>query len=153
MQNLYIQSMAVIEKIYELNASSEEVFEALTNADIIQLWSGDEAKMDATVGGSFTLWSGQMFGKNIEIEKNKKLVQEWCYEQWKEPSKVTIQIKAKQKKLSTVTLIHEDVPEKSFTSISEGWDMYYFGAMQEMFDNKNSITPHGNFKSNAPNVL
>lgn len=127
--------MPTIEQKYEMNATPEEVFDALVNPDTIQIWSGDEAKMTAGVGGTFMLWGGQMFGTNIEVVKNKKLVQEWCYDQWDAPSKVTFTIKSKGKK-TVVELVHEDVPEKSVKSISEGWDSYYLGAMQEMFDEK-----------------
>ena len=125
--------MPTIEKTYEMNATPEEVFEALVNPELIQNWSGDEAKMTANVGGAFSLWGGQMFGTNLEVVKNKKLVQEWCYDQWKDPSKVTFTIKAKGKK-TIVDLLHEDVPEKSVNSISDGWDAYYLGAMQDMFE-------------------
>lgn len=127
--------MPVIEQQYEMNATPEEVFEALVNPEIIQLWSCDEAKMSADVGGDFTLWGGQMFGKNLEVVKNKRLVQEWCYDQWEAPSKVTFTLKAKGKR-TIVELVHEDVPEKSMKSIDEGWDSYYLGAMKEMFDIK-----------------
>ncbi len=58
-----------------MDAAPEEVFEALVNPDIIQIWSADEAKMGATVGAKFSLWGGQMFGTNLEVIKNKKLVQ------------------------------------------------------------------------------
>ena len=125
--------MSTIQKTYEMNATPEEVFEALVNPEMIQGWSGDEAKMSADVGGKFSLWGGQMFGTNLEVIKNKKLVQEWCYEQWKEPSKVTFTIKAKGKK-TVLELLHEEVPEKSVNSISDGWDAYYLGAMQDMFE-------------------
>ena len=124
--------MPTIEKSYEMNATPEEVFDALVNPDMIEDWSGDEAKMTPNVGGKFSLWGGQMFGTNLEVVKNKKLVQEWCYDQWKEPSKVTFTIKAKGKK-TIVDLLHEDVPEKSVNSISDSWDAYYLGAMQDMF--------------------
>lgn len=124
--------MPTIKQTYEMDATPEEVFEALVNPDVIQIWSGDEAKMSPNVGGTFTLWGGQMFGTNLEVVKNKKLVQEWCYDQWDAPSKVTITIKPKGKQ-SVVELIHEDVPEKSVQSITAGWDSYYLGAMQEMF--------------------
>lgn len=125
--------MPTIQKTYEMNASPEEVFEALVNPELIEDWSGDEAKMTANVGGEFSLWGGQMFGTNLEVIKNKKLVQEWCYDQWKDPSKVTFTIKAKGKK-TIVDLLHEDVPEKSLNSISDGWDSFYLGAMQQMFE-------------------
>ena len=125
--------MPTIEQTYEINASPEEVFEALVNADIIQDWSGDEAKMSPEVGAKFSLWGGQMFGTNLEVVKNKKLVQEWCYDQWEKPSKVTFTLKGKGKK-TIVELLHEDVPEKSVNSITDGWNAYYLGAIQEMFD-------------------
>jgi uncharacterized protein YndB with AHSA1/START domain len=125
--------MPTIEQTYEMNATPEEVFEALVNPDLIQDWSGDEAKMSAEIGAKFSLWGGQMFGTNLEVITNKKLVQEWCYDQWETPSKVTFTIKIKGKK-TIVNLLHEDVPEKSVNSIADGWGVYYLGAMQEMFE-------------------
>ncbi len=125
--------MPTIKQTYEMNAKAEEVFDALVNPEIIQDWSGDEAKMSADVGAKFSLWGGQMFGTNLEVVKNKKLVQEWCYDQWDKPSKVTFTLKAKGKQ-TFVELLHEDVPEKSLTSITEGWDIYYLGAIREMFE-------------------
>jgi activator of HSP90 ATPase len=127
--------MPTIKQTYEMNATPEKVFEALVDSEIIQIWSGDEAKMGADVGDSFTLWGGQMFGKNLEVVKNKKLVQEWNYDQWDAPSRVTFTLKPKGKK-TIVELLHEDVPEKSLKSIEEGWDQYYLGAMKDMFDEK-----------------
>lgn len=127
--------MPTIEQTYEMNATPEQVFDALVNPETIQIWSRDEAKMGDAVGDTFTLWGGQMFGTNLEVVRNKKLVQEWCYDQWDKPSKVTFTLKAKGKK-TIVELLHEDVPEKSLTNISEGWDEYYLGAMKNMFDEK-----------------
>lgn len=124
--------MPVIKQSYEMNATPDEVFEALVNPEIIQLWSGDEAKMTPNVGGAFSLWGGQMYGTNLEVVKNKKLVQEWCYDQWETPSRVTITIKGKGKQ-TIVELLHEDVPEKSFQSLAEGWDSFYLGAIKDMF--------------------
>jgi activator of HSP90 ATPase len=102
---------------------------------VIQIWSGDEAKMSPETGGTFTLWGGQMFGTNLEVVKNKKLVQEWCYDQWETPSKVTFTIKPKGKK-TIVELLHEEVPEKSLKNIDEGWSHYYLGSMKNMFEER-----------------
>ena len=127
--------MPTIKQSYEMDATPEEVFEALVDSEIIQVWSRDEAKMSREVGGNFVLWGGQMFGTNLEIIKNKKLVQEWCYDQWEKPSRVTFTIKSKGKK-TIVELLHEDVPEKSVKSITDGWDSYYLGSMKDMFAEK-----------------
>ena len=127
--------MPTIEQSYEMDATPEEVFDALVNADTIQNWSEDEVKMSPEVGANFSLWGGQMFGTNLEVVKNKKLVQEWCYDQWEKPSKVTFTIKTKGKK-TIVELLHEEVPEKSVNSIADGWDAYYLGAIKKMFEEK-----------------
>lgn len=129
--------MPTIKQTYQMAASPEEVFEALVNEEIIQDWSGDEVKMSADVGAKFSLWGGQMFGTNLEVVKNKKLVQEWCYDQWEQPTKVTFTLQVSPNGTS-VELIHEDVPEKSLKSIEEGWSHYYLGAIQEMFNEKGS---------------
>lgn len=126
-----------------MSATPEKVFEALVNEEIIQHWSGDEAKMSAEVGARFSLWGGQMFGTNLEVVKNKKLVQEWCYDQWEEPSRVTFLIKDNGEN-TIVELLHEDVPERSVKNISDGWNLYYLGAMQEMFKNAKASVKHKN---------
>lgn len=133
--------MPTIKKVYEINASVEDVFQALVDADIIEEWSGDEAKMGPNVGDTFSLWGGQMFGENLEVIPNQKIVQEWCYDKWRDSSKVTFTLSYNNNK-TIVELIHEDVPEESLNSISVGWDTYYLGAIQEMFDTKlNKIKP------------
>jgi len=68
--------MPTIQQTYEMNATPEQVFEALVNPEIIQNWSEDEVKMGPEVGAKFSLWGGQMFGTNLEVVKNKKLVHE-----------------------------------------------------------------------------
>ncbi len=127
--------MPTIKQTYEMAATPEEVFEALVNEDLIQNWSGDEVKMSPEVGAKFSLWGGQMFGTNLEVIKNKKLVQEWCYDQWEVPSKVTFILEPSGTG-TTVELVHEGVPEKSLANITEGWNLYYLGAIQEMFQEK-----------------
>jgi uncharacterized protein YndB with AHSA1/START domain len=135
--------MPIIRQTYEIEASPDKVFEALVNEEIIEHWSGDEAKMSPEVGAKFSLWGGQMFGTNLEVVKNKKLVQEWCYDQWDEPSKVTFEIKGKGD-YTIVELIHEDVPQQSLKNISDGWSLYYLGAIQEMFNKERASVKHKN---------
>jgi activator of HSP90 ATPase len=128
--------MPTITQIYEIDASAEELFDALVNPDVIEIWSRDEAKMGDGIGDTFSLWSGQMFGKNLEVIPNKKLVQEWSYENWEAPSKVTFTLKSKSKNKTIIELLHEDVPEKAHRSIESGWDEYYLGAIKRMFEEK-----------------
>jgi len=125
--------MKTIEQTYEMNASPDEVFDALTNPTVIEKWSGVSALMNDEVGTEFSLWDGSIHGKNIEIISNQKIVQEWYGGKWDQPSKVTFTLIANAEG-TTVDLLHENVPESASRDIDEGWKKYYLGPMREMFD-------------------
>jgi activator of HSP90 ATPase len=125
--------MKTIKQSYEMKATPAQVFKALTSPAIIKIWSGAPAKMSARKGASFEIWGGDMFGKNLEVVKDKKLVQEWNTRTYS--SKVTFTIKVKGKS-TIVELVHEGVPDKESKSYAEGWKDYYLGAMQQMFEEK-----------------
>lgn len=116
-----------------MNASPAKVFKALTDPKIIAKWSGAPAKMSAKKGAAFEIWEGDMFGTNLAVVKDKKLVQEWCTSTFK--SKVTFTIKPRGLggKNSIVDLLHEDVPASAKNDYAGGWKDYYLGAIQEMF--------------------
>ncbi len=121
-----------ITQSYEMKASVTDVFESLTNSDVIQKWSGAPAKMDAQVGTEFSFFGGQIVGKNVEIIPNQKIVQDWREKTWEVDSKVTF-ILTEANDGTTVELIHENVPEASVESITQGWKDYYMGQIQKMF--------------------
>src|ERR1051326_5589293 len=118
--------MATIKQSYEMKATPAQVFKALTDPKIIKKWSGAPAKMSARKGANFEIWGGDMFGKNLDVLKNKKLVQEWNTKTFS--SKVTFTLKAKGKS-TVVDLLHEEVPTASKKNYSDGWKQYYLGAM------------------------
>ncbi|MBN8702410.1 MAG: SRPBCC domain-containing protein [Bacteroidetes bacterium] len=120
-----------IHQTYKINASPTKVFNALTNAKTIEMWSGSEAIMDAKTGTKFKLWGGDMFGENVEVVKNKKLVQQWNTKQFE--SKVTFTLTPKGKQ-TQVDLVHENIPEKHIKDYAQGWKDYYLGAIQSMFE-------------------
>jgi len=125
--------MKTIEQTYEMKASPDEVFDALTNPAVIEKWSGGSALMNDEVGTEFSLWDGSIHGKNVEIISNQKIVQEWYGGEWDRPSKATFTLTAKAEG-TTVDLLHENVPDSAYKDIDEGWKKYYLGPMREMFE-------------------
>lgn len=124
--------MRTIRQSYEIQASASQVFKALTTPSIIEKWSGAPAEMQALPGAAFSLWGGQIIGKNLEVVPDKKLVQEWRESSWPVPSKVTFTITPTANG-SRIDLLHEDVPAASAKDIDSGWREYYLGPLQEMF--------------------
>jgi activator of HSP90 ATPase len=118
---------------YFLNASPKEVFNALTNPVTIEIWSGYPAKMDDKEDTEFYMWEGDISGKNLEIKKNKKIVQEWYFGDQPEKSIVTIEIK-KEKHGTNVRISHTNIPDEAYENMKFGWNDLYFVNLKLFFD-------------------
>ncbi len=117
----------------KIKAEAEDIYAALTNPFTIELWSGYKAEMSTEAGTEFSLWEGDIVGKNIEFETNKKVVQQWYFGDQPEESIVTIKI-FEDKNACQVELKHINIPEEEFDDICEGWTEYYLGAIKEFFE-------------------
>lgn len=125
--------MKTFQKTFKINAEPSDVYSALTNPYTIELWSGYPAVMSEEPGSGFSLWEGDITGKNLEFVRNKKVVQEWYFGEQKEKSVVTISIKPDGEN-SEVTVEHTNIPDADFADIAEGWREYYFGAIINFFN-------------------
>jgi len=123
----------MITKQYKFNAPIGDVWKALVNAKTIDEWGGGPAAMNDKVGTEFSLWGGDVYGKNLEVIPEKKLVQDWYGGKWDKPSKATFELSTRCGK-TTLNFSQTDVPEDEVTDIDAGWDDYYFGPMQDLLE-------------------
>ena len=125
--------MAPIKQRYTIAAPVSKVWDALINPKQINAWGGGPAKMEGKVGTKFTLWGGSIWGKNIEVIPEKKLVQEWYSDdggKWEKPSIATFTLQS-ENNTTIVELIHKDVPADVVADIDDGWKAYYLGPLKE----------------------
>lgn len=125
--------MKTFTKNFRINAELSDVYAALTNPLTIKLWSGYPAVMSEEPGSEFSLWEGDIEGRNISFEKNRKIVQEWYFGDQSVKSVVTITLKPAGSS-TDVYLEHVNIPDEVFENIVQGWDDYYFGAIQDFFN-------------------
>ncbi len=125
--------MQDFKKYYLIPASPEEVYLALTNPLTIQLWSGDKAEMSTEPGSEFSLWDGNIEGKNLEFEENKKIVQQWYFDDESDHSIVTILLHPHPKGTS-VELKHTHIPDQDYDNIVEGWNSSYFAELRQFYE-------------------
>lgn len=118
---------------FKIKAEAEDIYAALTNPFTIELWSGYSAQMSTEPDSEFSLWEGDIIGKNLEFETNKKVVQQWFFGEQLELSVVTIKI-FEQNNSCQVELVHTNIPEEDFEDICEGWNNYYLGAIKEFLE-------------------
>jgi len=125
--------MKTFKKTFKINAEPSDVYAALTNPHTIELWSGYPAVMIEKPGSEFSLWEGDITGRNLEFVKNRKVAQEWYFGDQPEKSIVTITIQPDREN-SIVTVEHTNIPDPDFAEIAEGWREYYIGAIMRFFN-------------------
>jgi len=119
-----------------MKCTGQELFNALTQRDMIQIFTSSEAKMAeaAEKGGEFTLLGGGISGRYLELVPFTKIVQEWRLKSWPSGHFSTVEIIIKQTKEDTkIALTQTGVPVKEVQSTRMGWQRYYFEAMKRSF--------------------
>ena len=114
----------------EIKATTEEVFNALTNPYQIAIWTGYPAIMSTEEGSEFSLWDGDICGKNMTIVPNKEITQEWYFGDQEKKSIANIKLKQKTANITKVELYHTNIPSEDFEDICEGWKEYSLGAVK-----------------------
>ena len=123
--------MKSIKRYYKLNASPADIYNALTNQVMLEIWTGEPVEFKAEEGTEFSLWDGSISGKNIKLEKDKLIQQIWYFDEIE--SVVTMKLHTDGKSTS-VELRHENIPDEAYENISDGWDDDYFDALIELFN-------------------
>lgn len=124
--------MKEFKKYFHLSAEPKDVYNALTNKFMIEIWTGENAEMEEVPGTDFSMWDGSICGKNLEFEKEKKIVQEWYFGE-EESSIVTIRLH--NAKNGTSMEIHQtNIPDEAYDNISEGWEEDYFDSLNQLFE-------------------
>lgn len=132
--------MKSLTKTYLINAPIDKVWDALVNPETIEEWGGGPAVMNSEPGFEFSLWDGEIFGKNLTVKPNDELTQEWFGGEWKEPSLVSFKLKEINPSVSSgqaateLTLFHERIPDEEARDIDEGWDLYYLSAIKNLLE-------------------
>ena len=125
--------MKSLKKYYELHAHPSDVYNALTNKTMIEIWTGEPAEMQPVAGTVFSIWDGSITGINIEFVENQKIVQQWFFEEQEVDSIVTIKLH-QHKKGTSVEVLHTNIPDEAYANINEGWREYYIGAIKRFFE-------------------
>ena len=125
--------MKTIEKKYMFEASITRVWDALVNPETIALWGGGPAVMSEKESAVFSLWGGDIHGKNVLVKPEKELVQEWFAGDWEKPSIVKISL-FRDKGQTIIELDHIDIPDEEVKKIDKGWDEHYFGPLKELVE-------------------
>jgi activator of HSP90 ATPase len=125
----------MIEQTVFLDASPEDVYDALLDAKKHSAFTGSPATTSAKVGAEFNAWDGYISGKNLELVKNKKIVQEWETTEWPKGyprSRLEFTLTAKRGG-TELRMVHTNVPAEQVGDYTGGWKSAYWEPLGEYF--------------------
>ncbi len=119
------------------NATPEQIYEIFMDsgkhADLIS----SSAKIKREVGGKFNIYDDYITGRNIELVKNEKIVQEWRGEEecWpKNHFSILTIILEKVSGGTKLILNQEKVPAECVDNFEKGWHDFYFNPLKNIFE-------------------
>ena len=130
-----------IRQTVTFRAAAHDVYEALMDSRKHADFTGSKCSISRKVGGKFTISDGYIHGENVELIKDKKIVQLWRPEEdcWPSDhfSKVTFSFKA-AKGGTRLTFTQTGVPVVCGDRFDTGWREYYWAPMKEMLEKEQS---------------
>jgi len=115
----------------KIKGSPEEVYRALTNPFTIQLWTDEPAIMEEKAGTEFSLFNGNVSGRNVEFIPNQLIRQIWYFEGT--DSEVLIKI-FPDKSNTRIIVEQTGIPEDAYENILHGWKESYLGPLTDFFE-------------------
>lgn len=113
-------------------ATPHEVFELLMDSKKHSGFTGDKAIISREAGGKFSAYDGYITGENLEIVKDKKIVQRWRASDWPEGTESKVTFSFEETSGGTkMKFTHEGVPDEFYDDIKQGWIDFYWTPMKE----------------------
>jgi len=127
-----------IEQTVFFKAAPEEIYDALLDPRKHAAFTGSPATTNAKVGAAFTAWDGYITGKNLELVKGKKIVQEWKTTEWPDGYPVSrLEFTLTSKKGGTeLRMVHSKVPAEQVADFTGGWNSAYWDPLNEYLAEK-----------------
>jgi activator of HSP90 ATPase len=118
-----------------VRAKPGDVYDVFLDAKKHAAFTGSRATCNARVGGRFTAWDGYIIGRNLRLERGKRIVQQWKTTEWPKsyPSSI-LELSFRRVKGGTqLTMVHSKVPVDQASSYRQGWIDSYWKPLKRYF--------------------
>ncbi len=117
----------------DLPAPPDLVYDLLMDPVKHSEFTGSKAHGSSEVGGEFVAWDGYIIARNLDLERGKRIVQEWSTSEWPKgisPSRLEITLNEKDKGTELI-LVQTKVPAEQADDYAQGWHDFYWKPMVE----------------------
>jgi activator of HSP90 ATPase len=119
------------------NATPAKLYELFMNSAKHTAGTGMPAKISPKIGGKWSAFGGMIFGKNLALIPNRRIVQTWRSSEWKKSDPDSILVVSFEKSASggaQVELVHVGVPEYDREGVKNGWVKFYWEPWKAYLD-------------------
>ena len=128
----------IVQKIVFKNTTAKALYDLYMDAKKHSLVTGAPAKISSKEGSKYSAHGGYITGKNLQLVKDKLIVQSWRAEDWNQEdidSTFIIFLETKGKDV-IVHATHANVPDGQIGSLKSGWNDYYWKPWKKYLLNK-----------------
>jgi activator of HSP90 ATPase len=124
-----------IKQVVIFKASPHDVYEALMDSQKHSAFTGSKAEISREIGGTFTAYDEYIFGKNIELIPDKKIVQDWRASDWSKDyySRVTFSLIPVHEG-TRLDFTHANIPEGREGEYKQGWIDNYWEPLKKYLE-------------------
>jgi len=119
----------------EFKVAPHRVYEALLDSKQFTAFSGVPGEIHREAGGAFSLFDGQISGRNVELIPDRRIVQAWRPASWPEGVYSIARFELEAHGSGTrLVFDHTGFPAALRDSLSSGWQAHYFGPLKKYFE-------------------
>lgn len=118
-----------IRQTIRLKGSPRQVFEALTDSRKTRAFTGSPAFVNKREGAQFSNYNGYCRGRNLEVVKNKLLIQAWRARDWDKGHYSIVTIRLSKTDTGTRLEFTQENAPAGFTK--EDWTEWYWEPLKE----------------------
>jgi activator of HSP90 ATPase len=116
----------------DLKSDPQRIYTVLLDAKQFAAFTGAPAQIDPKPGGEFSLFGGQIVGRNLELVSNQRIVQGWRPTHWSPGVYSIVEFELKPHTSgTTVALDHKGFPEGDFDHLEWGWHAHYWEPLKK----------------------
>lgn len=110
-----------------------DFYKCIMDSRIHSSFTGDETVIEDKEGTSFSAFGGYITGKNIVLERGKKIIQTWRAEEEGWPADHFSEVVFILKNVDggcELDFFHTAIPEHKAAAIENGWTEYYWNPLR-----------------------
>ncbi|MGP8217500.1 MAG: SRPBCC domain-containing protein [Bacteroidia bacterium] len=124
----------IMQKVVFKNTSTGTLYSMyLDSKHHAAITGGMPAKISAKEGAKFSAHGGYITGKNLQLIKNRLIVQSWRGSDWvkSDTDSTFILLFEQNGKDAVINMTHANIPDKHADDIKQGWIDYYWKPWKE----------------------